>query len=85
MTVARSEASVIRGWESDTGEETIRATRAIHTVALVAGLVIGAGIDGLRAQQSSDSEDVRTAMRAFYAALSARDAGAIKDLWAREP
>ena len=46
---------------------------------------IGAGIDGLRAQQSSDSEDVRTAMRAFYAALSARDAGAIKDLWAREP
>jgi ketosteroid isomerase-like protein len=52
-------------------------------VTAAAGLALMAGFSV--AQQPSDVDAVRAANTAFYAALSARDAKAMENLWANKP
>ena len=58
----------------------MRRTVLIGSATLLSGLSMGR----TRAQQSSDAEAIKAANAAFYAALSARDIGAIERVWAHE-
>jgi ketosteroid isomerase-like protein len=53
------------------------------TVLLLLGVVISTS--SAIAQQASDMEAVKAANQAFYAALSARDAGAMQKVWSNDP
>ena len=60
----------------------MRRTLLLGSAALLLGLATGMG--GGRAQQAPEAEAIRAANAAFYAALSARDLGALERVWVRD-
>jgi ketosteroid isomerase-like protein len=62
--------------------EIMRRTVLLGSAALLAGLM--AKIGRSHAQQSPETEHVKTANSAFYTALSARDIKATERLWVRD-
>jgi ketosteroid isomerase-like protein len=64
-------------------EEAMRGLLMAGTAASLVGLAALDGIGQARAQ-SADAGSVREAASAFYAALNARDIGAMEALWAQD-
>ena len=60
----------------------MRRTLLLGTVGLLAAPVTGMG--SARAQGGPEEEAVKAANAAYYAAISARDIGAVERLWARQ-
>ena len=60
----------------------MRRTLLLSMAVLLSALATGMG--AARAQAASEDEAIRAANTAYYAALSARDMGAVERVWARQ-